>query len=162
MGIKDKVSSDQWKVLFNAPFAASTYVSSASGGGLDMIKEVITAGKFMQDLAGQSGGSAYGELVDDLLAAMKGMSPDDAKAEAYKYEGKDLESVRDEAKRVVEDGVALSASLPDGDGYKRWILDMATRVAETKTGGFLGIGAKAVIDEKEQAALDELAALIGR
>lgn len=160
MSTKDIVSLDQWKVLFNAPFAASTYVSSASGGGLDMIKEVITAGKFMQDLAGQSGGSGYGELVDDLLAAIKGMSQADAKAETHKYEGKDLESIRSEARQVVADGVAIAANLPGADGYKRWILDMARKVAETKTGGFLGIGAKAVIDEREQAALDDLADLI--
>lgn len=160
MSIKERVSSEQWKVLFNAPFAASTFVSSASGGGLDMIKEVITAGKFMQELAAQSGGSGYGELVDDLLEAIKGMSPDDAKDESYKYEGKDLESVRSEAKQVVAEGVGISANLPGAEGYKRWILDMARKVAETKTGGFLGIGAKAIIDEREQAAIDELADLI--
>ena len=38
---------------------------------------------------------------------------------------------------------------------------MARKVAETKTGGFLGMGGTSVIDEKEQAALDELAALMG-
>jgi hypothetical protein len=114
----------------------------------------------MQDLAGQSGGSGYGELVDDLLAAIKGMSQADAKAETHKYEGKDLESIRSEARQVVADGVAIAANLSGADGYKRWILDMARKVAETKTGGFLGIGAKAVIDEREQAALDDLADLI--
>lgn len=161
MSIKDKVSLEDWKALYNAPFAASTYVSSASGGGFDMIKEVMSASKFMQELAGQEGGSGYGELVDNLLEALKGMSLEDAKNESYRYEGKDLESIRDEARRVVENGIAIAGNLPGTEGYKRWILDMARKVAETKTGGFLGIGAKAVIDEREQAALDELAASIG-
>ena len=38
---------------------------------------------------------------------------------------------------------------------------MARQVAATKTGGFLSIGAKAVIDEQEQVALNELAVILG-
>jgi hypothetical protein len=161
MGIKDQITPEQWKLLFNAPVAASTYVAMASGGGFDMIKEIYTAGKFVQDLAQQAGGSGYGELVDDLLASMTGMSKEDAKANTIQYEAKDPAAIRASAKQVVADGIAVAATLPGADGYKRWILDMARQVAETKTGGFLGIGSKSVIDEKEQAALDELAAMLG-
>jgi len=46
MSIKDQVTPEQWKALLNAPGAASTYVSTASGGGFDMINEVFTAGIF--------------------------------------------------------------------------------------------------------------------
>lgn len=161
MSVKDQVSPEQWKLIFNAPVAASTYVSSASGGGLEMIKEVLTAGKFMQELAQKGSGSGYGELVDDLLAWMKGLSTQEAKEEAYQYAAKEPAAIRAEAKQLVADGVAAVSSLSGANGYKRWILDMAREVAETKTGGFLGIGSKSVIDEKEQAALDELAAMLG-
>ena len=56
-------------------------------------------------------------------------------------------------KQVVADGVAIATSLPDGDGFKQWIVDMVRQVAETKTGGILGIGGTSVINEKEQAAI---------
>ncbi len=161
MSIKSQISPEQWKLLLNAPGAASTYVSTASGGGFEMIKEVITASKFAQELSEKAGGSGYGELVDELLAAMKTMTSKDAREKSIQYTARDPAGIRAEAKQFVVDGIAVIADMPGADGYKKWILDMARAVAETKTGGFLGIGAKAVIDEKEQAALDELAGILG-
>lgn len=64
-------------------------------------------------------------------------------------------------KQIVADGAAVATTLPGKDGYARWVLDMARQVAATKTGGFLGISAKAVIDEQERAALNELAVILG-
>ncbi len=161
MSIKDQVSAEQWKVLLNAPSAASAYVSTASGGVFEMFKEMFTAVKSMQDSAAKAGGSGYGALVDDLLTTIKGMSMQDAQASAVQYQSKDPAGLRAEAKKIVADGVAVAETLPGADGYKRWILDVARQVAETKTGGILGMGGTSVIDEKEQAALDELKVLSG-
>lgn len=161
MSIKDQVTPEQWKALLNAPGAASTYVSTASGGGLEVFNEVFTASKFAKELAMKAGGSGYGQLVDELLAAMKSMSFEDAKANQIKYQSKDPAGMRVECKQFVADAVAIAKALPNAEGYQRWILDMVRKVAETKTGGFLGIDAKSVIDEKEKAALDELATLMG-
>jgi hypothetical protein len=160
MGTKEQLSSDQWKSFFNAPFAAATFVSTASGGGFEMLGEIINATKFMQRLAEQPSGSGYGVLVDDLLSVIKGMSKEEAKESAFPYQSKDPQSLRAEAKQLVANGAAVAGSLTGGDGYKRWILDMAREVAATKSGGFLGIGGKSVIDEKEEAAIQELADLI--
>ena len=44
MSVKDTVSPEQWKALINAPGAAAAYVSTASGGVLEMLKETFTAG----------------------------------------------------------------------------------------------------------------------
>ena len=153
MAVKDQVTPEQWKKLFNAISAASTFVSMASGGGLEMIKEVITAGKFAQVLYEKTGGSGYGELVDELLASMKGMTMKDAKENAIKLESRDPAGIRAELKNIVADAVTVASALPGGDGYKRWLLDMAREVTETKTGGFMGIGGKSVIDEKEHETL---------
>jgi len=161
MGIKDQLDPKQWKALFNAPVAASTYVSSASGGGLEMLKEIMSASRFMQEIEQEGAGGGYGEIVDELLDVMMGMPLNEARAESIQYQSRDPAGMRAEAKQVVVDGAAVSLSLPGGEGYRKWILEMAKQVALTKTGGFLGIGAKSVIDEKEQAALDELAALLG-
>ena len=161
MSIKEQVSPEQWKSLFNAPSAASTYVSTASGGGLEMFRELFSASKFVQEQVAKTSGSGYGKLVDDFVATIKTMSPKDAMADTIKYQSKDPAGLREEAKKIVAEGVAAASALPDSDGYKRWILDMARKVAETKTGGFLGMGGTSVIDEKEQTALDELAALMG-
>ena len=162
MSVQEKVSAEQWKALFNAPGAASTYVSTASGGGgLEILKEVMTASKYAQELSAKAGGSGYGEIVDEILTVMKGMTLKEAQANTIDYQSKDPDAIRAALKNVVAQAAAVVAPLPGADGFKRWILETARQVAETKTGGFLGIGAKAVIDEKEQAALDELAALFG-
>jgi hypothetical protein len=41
---------------------------------------------------------------------------------------------------------------------QRWLVDMARKVTETKIGGVWGFGSEVAIDEKEQAAIAELAA----
>jgi len=161
MSLKEQVSPEQWKLLYNAPTAAAMYVSTASGGGLEVIKEIFSATKFVQETAIKSTGSGYGKLVDDVLAVMKGMSFQDAKADVIQYQSKDPAGIRAEAKQIVTDAVAVAETMPEAVGFKRWILDMARKVAETKTGGVLGIGGTSVIDEQEQAALDELAVIFG-
>jgi hypothetical protein len=161
MSLKDRLSPEDWKTLVNAPGAASSYVSSASGGGLEVIKEVLSAGRFAQETAAKTGGSGYGELVDDLLAAMKDMSRKEAKESSIQQELTDLQTLRTNMKQMVIEAGKLASDLPGGDGYKRWLLDMVREVAETKTGGFLGIGGKSVIDEKEEAAIQELKVLLG-
>lgn len=161
MTIKEQVTEEQWKMLLNAPGAASTFVSTASGGAFEVISEVLTASKFSAELAVKEGGSGYGVLVDEILAAMKGMNLQEARENSVKYTSTDPVGIRAELKQYVADATALAATQPDADGYKRWILDMVKEVAETRTGGILGFGGKSVIDEKELAAIAELAEILG-
>ena len=41
MSIKEQVGEENWKYLFNAMSAASSFVSIASGGGTESIKELF-------------------------------------------------------------------------------------------------------------------------
>ena len=162
MNIRDQLTPDQYKLVFNTPMAAVTYVASASGGGFDMIKEFASASKFMAEEAGQEGDSGYGELVDSLLADMRGMSKDEAKKLEIEYDKpKDAASLRNQAKQAVAEGWAAVANLPGSDGFAKWSLEVSRTAALTKTGGHFGIGNKSVIDEQEQVALEELASLMG-
>jgi hypothetical protein len=160
MGIKDQLTEEQFKAIYNGPFAAAMYVATASGGGFEMVSELLSASKFMGEQFKAGGEVGYDELVAGLLEDLKGMSKDEAKAFTMKVEGKDPAAVRAQVKDAVVAAGATVAGMAGADGYKKWILDIARAVAATKTGGFLGIGAKSVIDEKEQAALDELAAAL--
>jgi len=161
MSSKHHISPEQWKALLNAPGATSAYVSSASGGALDKPKELATTSQFLEDLSSQAGGSGYGTLVDRLLSAMKGMSIEDKKKNTHQYQAKDKAGLRAEARQIVADAAAAAATQPEGDGFKRWLMELARQVAQTKTGGILGFGGRSVINKKEQAALDELASLLG-
>jgi hypothetical protein len=161
VSLKDQLTPEQWKAVFNAPIAAATYVATASGGGFEMIKEIMEAGKFMTQAA-QAGDSSYGELVSDYLTIMKGMSKDEIKANSVQYENtKDVNAVREQTKQTVASAWAAISGLPGADGFARWILQIGRTTALAKTGGHFGIGNKSVIDEQEQAALDALAAELG-
>ena len=127
---KVQIDPTQWKALFNATSAASAYVASASGGGLEMFKELFSASKFMVDTIKNSGGG-YGELVDAFLEKMKGLKPADAKENTMKYDSREMEGIRAEAKQRVVEGVNAVASMPDADGFKRWLLEMARQVARS-------------------------------
>jgi hypothetical protein len=160
MGIKDQLTAEQFKALYNGPFAAATYVSTASGGGFEMVSELLSAGRFLSEQLKAGGETGYGELVDGLLADLRGLPKDEAKAATIQYEGKDPVALRAQAKHAVAEAGATAVGMAGADGYKKWIVDIARTVAAAKTGGFLGIGAKSVVDEQEQAALDELAATL--
>ncbi|HWQ04256.1 MAG TPA: hypothetical protein VN452_02760 [Longilinea sp.] len=162
MSLKDQVTPEQLKTLVSAPGAASTIVSMASGGVFETIKEVFSASKFAQELSVKPGGSGYGVVVDDLLELMKGMDFKDARENTVQFETKDPASVQGELKKIIADAVGIVSGLTGGDGFKRFLLDMARETAETKTGGFLGIGAKSVVDGAEQSVLKDLAAIIGQ
>lgn len=161
MTIKEQFTIDQWKTLVNAPGAASTFVSTASGGAFEVFSEVFTASKFSAELARKEGGSGYGMLVDEILDDMKDMTVEEAKEYAVKYQSRDPQGIRDEIKQYIADTVALARTLPDYEGYKRFILEMIVKVAETKTGGILGFGGSSVVDDKERSALEEIAAILG-
>ncbi len=161
MTIKDQLTPEQWKYVLNAPMAAGVYVASASGGMMELSKELMEVSKFMSQEAA-AGDANYGDLVSDFLATMRGMSRDEMKAHAIQYEKTpDISGIRKQTMDTVVNAWAALAPLPGSDGFARWLLEVGRRAAATKTGGHLGIGNKSVIDEQEQAALDELAAVFG-
>ena len=58
------------------------------------------------------------------------------------------------------DGWTVVAGLPGADGFARFVIDVAKAAALAKTGGHFGFGNVSEVDEKEQAALDDLAGIM--
>lgn len=160
MGIKDQITPEQWKALLNAPSYAAEYVATASGSALDFIQEVFTSMKIVQDTAVRKDGSGFGKLVDEIMSEMSEMTFKEARADSIKTESTDMASLREAARQVVVDAAAAASALEGGDGYKRWLLYGARKVAETRTGGVLGFGGTSVVDEREEAALAELKSIL--
>lgn len=161
MSLQEQLTADQLKVVVNAPLAAAAYVSTASGGAWEMIKEMTSVSKFLAQQVQTGASSEHGELVDEILGVLKGMSKDDAKAHAMPFEkSNDVSAMRAQLKQAVADSWAALSALPGADGFAQWILEVGRTAALTKTGGHFGIGNKSVIDPQEQAALDELAAVM--
>lgn len=145
------------RTLFTAPFAAATYVSLASGSMVDFAKEMFAAGKFITE--GTRPG-VYGELVDALIAAYATASPEETRRLELRYTGDDRASLRAQARQVVVEAAAAVHGQPGAEGYRQWLMAAARIAALAATAGIFGSGARGEIDIHEQAAIEELAAIL--
>lgn len=118
MTYKEQASAGQWKALINTPGAAAAVVSSASDGLMDMVKETLMAGQFIQESITKLGQTSHGALVNELLEAMKAMTLQDMQANSHKYQAKDPTALRAEAKQLVAEGFQAATALGDVQGYK--------------------------------------------
>lgn len=159
MGIREQVTPEQFKTIYNGPVGAAQYVATASGGALEFAHEMLTSAAAMREKALEHA-SDYGPLVQGLAEDMKKLGFSDIDDVAAKVKATDMESLRSGIKQLVAEAAAAVKDMPGADGYKRWVLDVARAAAATKSGGFLGFGAKSVVDEKEEAALAELQAVL--
>ena len=162
MSIKEQLTLEQWKAVFNSPAASAAYAASASGGVWEFIHEMFAAGKFIA-LAGEgTAPGAYGPLVDALLAEMSSMTRDEIVNTTISFEHNTQQDLRPLMRQLVADAVTATAQMDGAAAYCRWLLEAAHQAVEASRGGFLGIGAHTQpIDDREQAALVELGLILG-
>ena len=160
MSGKADFTPDEWTALKKSPLMASLVVVAASPSGpLGVMKEMFAVGKLVAETKAKGGSNG---LIDGIVAELttregmegtkpteiQGMSPDQARNHA-------LDALRSAA------ALADKKASADADGYKRWLLEVSTRVANaSKEGGFLGFGGT-LVNEQEQAALRDTASALG-
>jgi hypothetical protein len=161
----EPVTPEQRRLLLNAPFAAATYVSLASGGMIDFVKEMAAASRFLCE---QTPRGRYGALVDGLLAELQGMSRAQAKELEFYYGSGDPAAIREEARRVVAEAAAVLANVQAPhplapaavDGYRQWLMAAVHTAALAGTGTLIPGSSRAEIDVHEEAAIAELAGIL--
>jgi hypothetical protein len=175
----EPVTPEQRRLLLNAPFAAATYVSLASGGMIDFVKEMAAASRFLCE---QTPRGRYGALVDGLLAELQGMSRARAKELEFYYGSGDPAAIREEARRVVAEAAAVLATVQAPhpltpavlatvqaphpltpaavDGYRQWLMAAVHTAALAGTGTLIPGSSRAEIDVHEEAAIAELAGIL--
>jgi hypothetical protein len=143
---KADFSAEEWTIVAEAPLQAGARVAAAEHGGAvhekQAIRRVYAAAR---ELRGESA------LLDDLVA-----SPPEV----------DLQRMGVGAgnERLLAAVAILEAKATpeDVDTYKGFVLAVVQTVAEAlREGGFLGIGGEEV-SAREQAALDEIGAVLGQ
>jgi hypothetical protein len=149
MARKADFNAEEWSLVLEAPPLAGMMVMVAERGGT--IREAVSMGKAYTAAQQQQGG----ELIGEIVSARPELDP-----QRYKTP----EELRERGLGRIREAVDLlerKASPEEVDAYKRFIVDVATTVANAKKeGGVLGIGGKPV-SEAEQQAIDELAAALG-
>jgi hypothetical protein len=158
MATKADFTPEEWKLLKSAPVNATTYIITASmSGPVGMVKEFLTMAGSVGDL----------QKNPDALPLLKELFPADEKSEG-EGSGEKKEVSNDPAARAavladLKGALAVLDAKAGGDAaaFKQWLYVVTEKVANAaKEGGFLGIGGERVSAD-EQAAMDEIKALLG-
>ncbi|HEV2786852.1 MAG TPA: hypothetical protein VGV67_10715 [Solirubrobacteraceae bacterium] len=146
---KGDFNADEWSTVVEGPLLAGARVITAGRGGT--IRESLALGKVYAHAREQQD---HSELLDDLVS-----SPPVLDAKRLQGAG-DISAATTQGLRDALSVLEVKASQEEVDAYKRFVLSLAEAAAQAhKEGGFLGIGGKHVSAE-EQAALDEVAAVL--
>jgi hypothetical protein len=148
---KSEFNAEEWQTIAEAPVFAGLRVVAAGRGGT--IRESIAVAKVYTAAREKQDDS---ELLDELVAA-----PPSVNTEEVRSAGGDIATVSTDRLRGALSILAGKATPEEIEEYKQFILEVAQAAAEAhKEGGFIGIGGKPV-SEQEQAALDEIRAVLG-
>jgi hypothetical protein len=149
MEMRARFSPEEWSTVTEAPLQAATRVIGADPGG--SIRESLSIRRVYAAARGLRGESP---LLDELVASSPSVGLQHLRGDA------DPLAAGDARLRSALAILAGKASSQDVDAYKGFVLAVVHTVAEAnREGGFLGVGGEEV-SAREQAALDEIAALM--
>jgi hypothetical protein len=147
---KADFNAEEWQTVVEAPLLAGLTVVAADRGGT--LRESVAIGRVYAEARKHQGAS---ELLDELVASQPSLDQERVRAAG------DVRAASEQSLRSALELVAAKATPEEVDAYKQFVLTVARAAAEAhKEGGFVGIGGKQVSDA-EQAALDELQAMLG-
>jgi hypothetical protein len=144
MTTKTDFTEQEWELVLEGPPGAGMMVVTAQRGGT--IRETFAIAKAYAEARQQHGES---ELLDEIVAA---------KPEIDHTRYHSNEELREHAVQHLRDAVALlqqKATPDEVDGYKRFVLTLANKVATAHREG----GTE--VSPAEQSALDDIAAALG-
>ena len=151
MTSKADFNADEWTTVVEAPVLAGMRVVAAGRGGT--IRESLAVAK-VYAAARQNQGD--GELLDALVD-----SPPAVDTQQLRAGGGDIVGLSGERLREALRILAEKATPEEVEDYRRFVMEVGEAAAKAhKEGGFIGIGGKEVSAE-EQAALDDLQAILG-
>ena len=161
--LSTKFSPEEWNLIKSAPFLAglSVALSDLRSGLFGAIKESFVPFQAIME----AGSAASNPVVASVVASFKEMAAKRERLQSpVSVAGKKPEDVKAEvAAQLAKIPAILEGKVPpdQAEGYKKWLLDIAGKVANAATeGGFLGFGGERV-SAAETAAINELASSLG-
>jgi len=146
---KADYTEEEWKLLREAPTSAGMLVIQADRGGT--IRESFSMAKAYTDARKDHGAS---QLLDDVTSE---------KPEVDRTRFESAEDLRTSLLQHIRDAVSLlqeKATPEEVDEYRRFLMNVANRVAEAHRECFMGMSGERV-SEAEQQAVDEIAEASG-
>jgi len=149
MTSKADFNAEEWDKVVEGPLLAGLRVVTADKGG--KIRESLAMGKVYAEARRQAGES---ELLEALVTSQPALDQERARAAG---------DVGTAVREGLGQGLAIlkqKATPEEVEAYKSFVVAVAEAAAKAhKEGGFIGIGGKEV-SESEQAALDEIRAIL--
>jgi len=146
---KADFTEEEWKLLREAPTSAGMLVIQADRGGT--IRESFSMAKAYAEARKEHGAS---QVLDDIASE---------KPEVDRTRFASVEDLRASLLQHIRDAVTLlqeKATPEEVDEYRRFLTNVATRVAEAHREGFMGMSGERV-SEAERQALAEVAEASG-
>jgi hypothetical protein len=141
---KADFTQQEWELVLEGPPSAGMIVVTAQRGGT--IRETVAIAKAYVEARQQHGQS---ELLDDITAA---------KPEVDHTRYHSVEELKQHGLQHLRDAVEVlqrQATADDVDGYRRFVLTLADKVANAhREGG-------EAVSDAERAAIDEISASLG-
>jgi hypothetical protein len=140
---KGDYTDQEWELLREAPTSAGMLVIQADRGGI--FSETFSMAKAYADARREHGASA---LLDDIVAE---------KPQVDRTRFASVEDLRASLQQHIRDAVSLlqeKATPEELAEYRRFLIDVANRVAEAHREGFLGMSGERVSDAERQALVD--------
>jgi hypothetical protein len=149
MTTKAVFNADEWADVISAPAMTAMSVVAADRGGT--LRESVSMARAYTDARRE----VHTELMKDLISSPPVLDPS-----TFQPGGDAIRQASDRLRHAIELQEA-KATPEELEEYKRFVLELADTVARAhKEGGFLGIGGRQV-SEREQEALDAIAATLG-
>jgi len=146
---KAEFTDEEWKVVLQAPPTAGMIVVTAQRGGT--FRESFGMAKAYGEARREHGES---QLLDEIAST---------KPEFDRTRYHSVEELKEQGLQHVRDAVQLleaKATPEEVDQYKRFVLTLAQRVAESHKEGFLGLSGERVSDA-ERSAVAGIAEALG-
>jgi len=145
---KADFTDEEWKQVLEGPTGAGMAVIVSDRGG--SIRETFSMAKAYAEARKEHGES---ELLDEVVSAKPEMDRTRYKTPEEMKEGS-INQIR-EAIEVLK----AKASPEEVEQYRKFVLDLANRVAEARKEGFMGLSGERVSDD-ERAAIQEVEATL--
>ena len=157
MSKKTDYSAEEWKAISGAPVAAGLLITlSDPSGPIGVAKEGLALGRAIAE-------SASGDAPEIVKAVAESVKTGGGRPEMPAMPLGDRTQMKNALVDAIKTAVAAVAAKSQGEveAYKTWLMSVASKVSQAaKEGGFLGIGGT-VVSADEQAALRQLADVIG-
>jgi hypothetical protein len=155
---KDKFTQEEWNSLLRTPMLVSYTVAGSDPSGKEGFTQEMSA---VADAIIEGGqGTAKDSLLGEVVAEIIANAADEQRGQTEKLSSSEAKERALENCRAVATLLQAKASPEESDEYKRWIIQVAYKVASAaKEGGFLGFGGKQV-SGSEVEIINEIGAAI--